>query len=465
MISFIEIVDRAYNIGEYQSPKEFDMMVFNKASTLAKEYDIKFDPNCIIPADDTLADDLYEAGFNLFLELGVLFTGTNRVIKFNEQEIKEFLKEIKPSIKIGSGNEERVIKKRNLEECKKPSILGGVIEGNPQECEIFFKLYQGISQIKKMDGIYYGPPETIMNKLMRHNTPLEFLAVSKATEIVREANKEAGRPGLHLICAAHSAIGDVGAYMAENGIGKSDAIAIPVIAELKADEQALNKTAFALKFGIITNPYRVPIIGGYAGGPEGAAIVGVAEFFQSLTIYQGYRGYFNWDVIRAIPPGGTSREALWARSIVGQAIQKNTNAISGSGIVTFAGPGTEMMLYEIAAATITHTVSGLHVMHGCRKARLTKPNHCTPLEPAFEAEVAYASTKLKREDANEIIKSILEKYEKYIQNAPEGYSFNELFDIETLKPKSSYTLTLNLVKDFLQDIGLNIEETALERLK
>ncbi|MEM3571376.1 MAG: monomethylamine:corrinoid methyltransferase, partial [Candidatus Bathyarchaeia archaeon] len=68
-------------------------------------------------------------------------------------------------------------------------------------------------------------------------------------------------------------------------------------------------------------------------------------------------------------------------------------------------------------------------------------------------------------DANEIIKSILEKYEKYIQNAPEGYSFNELFDIETLKPKSSYTLTLNLVKDFLQDIGLNIEETALERLK
>jgi methylamine--corrinoid protein Co-methyltransferase len=456
LISFIEIVDRAYNTGEYQTPKEFDMKIFKEASMLANEYDIRFDPNYIIPTDDTIINDLYEGGFKLFLEVGVLFTGTNRIIKFSEQEVKEFLKRIKPSIKIGRGDEERVVTKRNIEERKQPSILGGVIEGNPQEGEIFLKLYEGIARIEKIDGIYYGPPETIMHKPVRHNTSLEFLAVAKATEFVREAAKRAKRPGLHLINAAHSAVGDIGAYVAEGGIGKNDATAIPVIAELKADEQALNKTAFALKFGTITNPYRVPIIGGYAGGPEGAAIVGVAEFFQSLTVYQGYKGYFNWDVIKAIPPGGTSREALWVRSIVGQAIQKNTNAISGSGIVTFAGPGTEMMLYEIAAATITHTVSGLHVMHGCRKAKLTKPNHCTPLEPAFEAEVAYASTKFKREDANEIVKSILERYERYIQNAPEGNSFNELFDVETLTPKSNYIFTLNSVRDFLQDSGLDV---------
>ncbi|MEM2896032.1 MAG: monomethylamine:corrinoid methyltransferase [Candidatus Bathyarchaeia archaeon] len=456
MISFIEIVDRAYNTGEYQAPKEFDMKIFKKASMLAREYDIRFDPNCVVPTDDTLANDLYGAGLKLFLELGVLFTGTNRIIKFDEQEIKDFLKGIRSSIKIGRGNEERLVTKRNVEEHKRPSILGGVVEGNPQEGEIFLKLYEGIAGIEKMEGIYYGPPETIMHKPVRHGTPLEFSAVARATRLVREATKRAKRPGLHLINAAHSAVGDIGAHVVEGGIGKNDATAIPVIAELKADEQTLNKTAFALQFGTITNPYRVPIIGGYVGGPEGAAIVGVAEFFQSLTIYQGYRGYFNWDVIRAIPPGGTSREALWVRSIVGQAIQRNTNAISGSGIVTFAGPGTEMMLYEIASATIAHTVSGLHVMHGCRKARLTKPNHCTPLEPAFEAEVAYASAKLKREDANEIVKSILGKYERHIQDAPEGSSFNELFDIDTLTPKSSYILTLNSVKSFLQDSGLDV---------
>ncbi|MEM2991435.1 MAG: monomethylamine:corrinoid methyltransferase, partial [Halobacteria archaeon] len=61
MISFIEIVDRAYNTGEYQAPKEFDMKIFKKASMLAREYDIRFDPNCVVPTDDTLANDLYGA--------------------------------------------------------------------------------------------------------------------------------------------------------------------------------------------------------------------------------------------------------------------------------------------------------------------------------------------------------------------------------------------------------------------
>lgn len=50
--------------------KDFDMKIFNVASRLVKEHDLKYDPKTPIPSDDSLADDAWKAGFELFSEVG-----------------------------------------------------------------------------------------------------------------------------------------------------------------------------------------------------------------------------------------------------------------------------------------------------------------------------------------------------------------------------------------------------------
>ena len=455
MISYIEILNKSYYEGELVSADDFNMRVWKVASKIVKEYKIKYDPENIIPCDNTLADDVFNAGLELFLELGVYNISSQRVIRIDESDVKEYLKNVRDEITIGAGKETRILRKREVEDTRPPMILGGVIEGNPEEGEPFIKLYETIAREPLIDGIYFGPPTVIKGVTIVHDSPLEVIAAANAVKWIKDSLQRVNRPGLHLISAQPSAIGDMTAFGIENGLTKTDAIAIPIISEMKTDNAQLSKVAYALENDIIPNPYRVPMVGGFAGGPEGTALVGVASLFMALIIYQGYKGYINFDVIRVMPPGSTAREALWVRSIVGQATQRNTKAISGAGLVTYAGPGTEMMFYEIAAGTITHTVSGFHVMHGVRKTKLTKPNQCSGLESKWEAEVAYASTKLKREEANEIVKILLKKYEDKIRDAPEGLTFGEIYDWKTLKIKPQVYETYIKIKKELADLGLD----------
>ena len=54
--SLWEVLDRACNTGPMMAVKEFDMKIFGVASRLVKEYDIKYDPETPVPADDGLGE-------------------------------------------------------------------------------------------------------------------------------------------------------------------------------------------------------------------------------------------------------------------------------------------------------------------------------------------------------------------------------------------------------------------------
>ena len=81
------------------------------------------------------------------------------------------------------------------------------------------------------------------------------------------------------------------------------------------------------------------------------------------------------------------------------------------------------------------------------------------MEPRWEGEAARAGASLRREDANEIIDFILRKYEDNISpdKAPEGYSFNELYDYESVKVKPEYFDLYCKVKRELEDKGLKFD--------
>ncbi|MEM0285765.1 MAG: monomethylamine:corrinoid methyltransferase, partial [Candidatus Methanomethyliaceae archaeon] len=110
-----EITKRAFE-GNYMEEKDFDILLMKKCRELVKEYDIKFNPNEIITTDDSMADDVFEAGFKLFLELGFYCQTTRRCIKFDESEIKYELKNLPESITIGEGKDAVKMYLRKIED-------------------------------------------------------------------------------------------------------------------------------------------------------------------------------------------------------------------------------------------------------------------------------------------------------------------------------------------------------------
>jgi len=76
-----EIIARSRE-GTRVEEKAFDMNIFRTASHLKQQFGIRYDPEAPVPADDDMADRLFVAGLQFFLEIGTYCMNTGRVIKF-----------------------------------------------------------------------------------------------------------------------------------------------------------------------------------------------------------------------------------------------------------------------------------------------------------------------------------------------------------------------------------------------
>ncbi len=90
----------------------------------------------------------------------------------------------------------------------------------------------------------------------------------------------------------------------------------------------------------------------------------------------------------------------------------------------------------------------------------TNIDHLTPIEPLFAGEVALAITEsgMSREQANEIANELLPKYEDKIKGDPTlnvGQKYQDLYDMETLKPSSEYV-------DFYQEIKKEMGKMGIQ---
>ena len=461
MISFWEVMDRAYNKGRLMKAEKFDMEVFKKVTELQKKFNIQFDPQIPVPEDDDLADRVFQAGVELFLSVGIYNAGSGRIIQFDKEELDEALSELwklPNSIFIGEGPERRELKKRAISDKTPPLTIGGFIEDNPNEGRDFVQMYKSVAQEKLVDGIYYGPaPRSSEGRQYPFNTPFEIRATRQAVTWMREATRAVGRPGLHLLDASFSAIGNSISFDERNGLRKTDAVSIPTISELKVNNDLLNRVAVTMEYGCFRNPFWTTIVGGFAGGPEGAVICSVASAINAIIVYQvPGSGYVMSSTILINPPITSDRRTYWVRNVCLQALARNTNLICGGGGSLAAGPGTEQQLWEIAGLASIISVAGGHIMHGARKSKLVKPNQGTGLESRWMAEVARATGSLSREEVNDLVNIILKKFEGQTtpDRADPGHSFEELYDFDKVEVKPEYLEKYHKVKTELESWGL-----------
>jgi methylamine--corrinoid protein Co-methyltransferase len=463
--SFWEILDRACNSGPETEVRDFDMKIFREAQRLVEEHGIEYDSDVYVPCDDSLADDVWEAGFELFTELGVYCMNSRRVIGFEEDEVRTALREVRGEVEIGEGGERRLVKRRGIEGESPPVIVGGVIESDITEGESFVKLYQAIAQEPLIDGLYVGPPvHTSEGYTLRMGSPLEVHLGRCMAAWAREAVRRAGRPGLHYVSACPSAIADIAGCNPENGTRPSDGIMISVTSELKTDYEALAKVAYALDYGCVKATHGGSIIGGWAGGPEGAAVVSIADFLGAVMVYHHKVGptYGDHGLTRCPGPVPISsvNPGMWGTELTGQAIARNYRGINGRFFLTAAGPGTEMQLWEVAALGIAALASGRDMFcgGGIRRYKV-KPMLGSALENRFHAELGHAALGINRGDADELVRRIVGKYSDDVSKdgGPWGYTFQEIHNTRTLSIRPEFQAVYDKVKRELTNMGLDFQ--------
>jgi len=443
--------------GPIIEEKQFDLSIFKKIQELQQKYDIKYDPEKPLDVDGDLADRVFQAGVAFFLNIGTYCITTRRVIKLTEPELQTEIASCPDELELGQGTDKVKMLHRDVEGNQEPVVVAGIQTAPFSDEEMMFKITKGCAMDYCIDGIWGGVLLKIEGKYdVIAGTPSEIYQYRKTVEIMREAIKAAGRPGMIIINNAPTSLATIAMYSEESGLRKTDGIESTGMSEVKISYDDLNRCAFGLAHGIHIHGSHSSVIGGFSATPEGAAIVAVAGALQLVAVQKS--DSLRCGVIEAMVKSRVTRKELWAAGTALQGLSRNTRLIVDGSIGDHpaAGPGTKQYLYESAAGHIVSTVMGAHSTQGTRKFVVGSTcNYGTPLESRWMGEVCKGAVGMDRVTANRIVKYLLAKYEDKLRDAPEGETFEKLYNQGKLEPLPHYQKLYQEVKEELREQGLN----------
>jgi methylamine--corrinoid protein Co-methyltransferase len=448
----LDILDRMEK-GPVTDEKEFDTQyVAANVKRLVKEYEIKFDGVNLINTDDAMADRCFQAGLELAEKVGVLCTSNGRRLVWSRREILDTIKYAPSSIVIGTSHDAHREYRRDPEDPRPPTVIGGPIGLTLPE-DLFLPIMQSYIQEPIVDTIITGTLETVYGRDPRTKSPWEILVGWREAELVFEAARRAGRQGIAIGCVENAA-SDIPELSATSygGFRPTDWHHIAMISELKTNYELLNKLTHLVRTDSILHSFYNPIYGGWAGGAEGVAVITVAGEIMLQMIYMTTthsqcptHPFFMSD---------TAPEILWSISLSCQALTRNTPFMLDVLTSPAGGPCTKTLLYESAAVATTATVSGVARLMGVRSTCGKFKGHSSGLEARFNGEVGHATAGMSRAQANEIVKQIVPKYKDLLGTEPKGKRFDEAYDMRTLRPTPEWLGIYDEVKDELSRLGV-----------
>lgn len=408
-----------------------------------------------VNSDYQLADAFFKAGYELALELGYLCTDTERIVNVSQEELDYALKFAPAELFVGTGRDGTWLRTRTPADPYPMKVSSSLAIANTEE--VFPLLLEGIAREREVDLLGGGSLITVFGREVLSATPFETLAGYEHGRAHVEARRRAGRPGMGGI-GVYSAVteyGQFGGYGIPGGMPVTDLALILFPSEMKIDYRTLHKVVHTLNVGGMPKAASPAMIGGMPGPPEGASLSSIATALLSYPILQNQAGGGQTYDVRYL--ANVNREGLWMLSIVHQALSRNTHLITDPVINEVSGAGTDTLLYEIAAGITTIASSGASLTTGPRTAGGKLTDHITPLECRFTAEVAHAASPLTPEEANGIVKEMLPRYEATLKEPDLGRSFQDLYDLETLRPIAEWEKTYQEVKDKVSALGLSLD--------
>lgn len=448
-----EIVKRAQS-GPYMKEADFDLKLTKRIKELVREYGIRYDANNLCPADDDMADRVWQAGLQLFVEMGAYCQSTERCIRFTKDEVLEILGLEPGAVTLGTGKDAVVMRHREVEDRQRAIMHSGPT-GTPCSERNHPFILLSCAQEPLVDCLGAGSVSTYHGERILPGTPLEVLGSRRDASVAREAVRMAGRPGMHIndVAVSLTCAGKMAAFDFDAGLRPSDAILVSQMVELKTDFDQLSRVAHLYNIGAVRVDLMTPLLGGVGGAAPGTAVVSVADHLLGAVLYDADYHMFSLTHLHYV--NNTDPLGLWTQSMVGQALARNTKIVCLNDIYVVSGPGAKDLFYECAAGAVVTTVSGFN-MQGAGTTGGFFPDRTTGLEARFIAEVSRACLNLTRQDAAELVKEILPCYQASITNPNRGRPFNEVYDVETVQPTTEWLDMYNAVKEDLRRIGLKL---------
>ncbi len=452
-MDLLEVCKRAQQ-GKAVSRDSFDLdYVYAILAPLVDKYGIKYDPDNPVPADDLLADRVFEAALEFFVECGVYFQDTQRVAKFTRAEVLTAVARFNGACHFGRGKEARVFRSRRPDSQTRPwcHVGSGIMASSE---EIAAGIVYGNALIEAADSMSVNALDKINGQDIITGQPTEILGSIRSIEIARAACQQAGRPGLPIIngiATAGSAISTIAAAAPQFGWRSSDCVIVGSFAEFKTNWEMMAKVSYCLSSGYNTVLAAAPMVGGYGGGPEAIAILNTAYVFLGILVYQC--NYYLSLPLHINLSCSTTRDVIWATALSSQAIARNTNLPTLTLAYAAGGPMTESFYYESAAFIAASIASGVSIQTP-HPAKAVLPDYVTPLEMRTTTDMALACAGMTRKEANDVVKALLPRYEQGLATAPIGKSYTECFDLENTTAKDEYLSFVEKMKRSLSELAM-----------
>jgi methylamine--corrinoid protein Co-methyltransferase len=457
MPNLIDFMERATR-GPIVVEDDFNLKrLIPNTRNIVKEFNIHYTPENPVPGDDDLADRLFEAAIEFIVRTGVYCDDTNRVIQFERDEITEALKNLPDGSYFGEGRDRRKFLPRRPEDNRIPwcHVGTGIVASRE---DIALAQVDGYGRIPKANSISIPAFNRIGDMQVIGGSPLEIHATVRAVQAGRKALTNAGRPGLpimNLISSATTSMGTIAGSHPDFNLRPSDGWLIDFLAEMKVNFETLNRLAFIQLTGGNIGSTALPILGGFAGGAPGTALVMTAYYILGILLFQGT--YHLTGPIHFRYGCSTTRDSLWVFSIVGRAASRNIRYPDIALGYAAAGPQTKMYFYEAAAVNLSCVTSGYGAVQTVHPAKAVMDDGVTPTEAQFCTEMVRNVTGMKADQANELVNLLLEKYEGRVDNAPQGKRYQDCYDLRTDKPTDDYQRMYEEVRDELTSLGIALQ--------
>ena len=453
----LEIFSRSRS-GTYMKEAEYDLRLARRTQELVKEFQITFDPQLVCPSDDAMADRVFQAAVQLLVDVGSYHLDTERVIHFTRNEIMEALRQAPSTLYLGEGKDMVIATHRGVEDPNPPLNLTGPAG---QACleKNYLVLLISYAPEPYVHAIVSGATLTYNGQDIVAGTLLEVKAVQRDSATAREAVRRVGKPGMHIAdCATGmTAIGKMAASEPIHGLRPCDGRLVSQMCELKTNDDQLARVPHLVNYGSHIINLMTPLTGGIGGGPQGVAVVSVAETLFGVVAYLATYHYLSITHIKWT--NNSDPWGMYVLAIAGQALARNTHIVITDDPFTVSGPCTDELLYEVAGHAIIGSVCG-YTQHGVGSTGGNLPDHHTGLEAGFQGEVGIAATKssITREKANQIALKLLPKYKDTFENPKRGKLFQDAYDLRTITPTQEWQDCYRRVKEELSKLGLAFEQ-------
>lgn len=452
--TFLDIFERS-NTGEKVSSDDWNLKyIAMGCKKTVKKYGLKWDKETIIPTDEDLFENMFQAAKEFCLKTGIYNMSTGRIISLTEEEVNDGLANMKTSLTMGEGKDAYTLVARQVEDSRPPAVWAGN-PGCPTPEEIFYPNVLATAKEPIIDLMTCGSLVDVDGYTVNSGEPTEVLAVRRELQYLRKALETVGRPGLGLL-AAESAVTEIGdlSAVAPGLLRETDSHLIAFFNELIIDNGNLVRVANSVDTNIVNASLACTMVGGLAGDAPGSCMAMIASIMAANII--GAADYHLCHPIHIRDIATTARGCLWLQSVLCQTFAKKAPAIIVCDIWPSSGSLTKELLYEVAANAIVIAVSGGH-LEGVGAANGNEPNG-TGLEVRLMGEVGKAVSRqgMTREKANEIVIQLLDKYEHVfkMEDKNKGSRFDVAYNLDTLEPVPAWQQMYDEVKSELAEMGI-----------